>query len=247
LSRDGAGAMGHTLLASDLHLSAARPAMVEAFFRFLEGEARRADALYLLGDLFDLWVGDDDPDPLNASVMDALASLGRSGVRVCLMHGNRDFLFGKRGAARAGLELIADPTLVDLHGTPTLLMHGDTLCTDDVEYLVQRARYRRPWVLAGFLALPRAVRVAVGRHFRRKSERTKRVTAPAIMDVNADAVAGVLRQHGYPRLVHGHTHRPSRHEHVVDGHRCERWVLPDWYRRGGYLRCDASGCVPVTL
>ncbi len=237
--------MGHTLLASDLHLSAARPGMVEAFFGFLDHEARAADALYLLGDVFDLWVGDDDPDPLNGEVMDRLAALARSGVRVYLMHGNRDFLFGRRGAARARVEIIPDPTLVDLYGTPTLLMHGDTLCTDDFAYLAQRARYRRPWVLAGFLALPRALRVAIGRHFRRKSERAKRVTAPTIMDANADAVAQVLREHGYPRLVHGHTHRPARHEHVVDGRRCDRWVLPDWYARGGWLRCDASGCVPV--
>jgi UDP-2,3-diacylglucosamine hydrolase len=239
--------MGHTLIASDLHLSAARPAIVESFFAFLGGAARQADAFYILGDLFDLWVGDDDPDPLNGAVLDGLAGLAGSGVRVFLMHGNRDFLFGRHGAARAGLELIADPTLVDLYGTPTLLMHGDTLCTDDVAYLTQRNRYRRPWIIAAFLALPRAVRVGIGQRLRQKSERTKRATPPAVMDAHPDAIARVLREHGYPRLVHGHTHRPARHEHVVDGQRCERWVLPDWYQRGGYLRCDASGCVPVAL
>lgn len=239
--------MRPTLFISDVHLSPARPQIAERFFRFLEHEASDAAALYILGDLFDMWVGDDDPLPLNGAVMDALGRLSRGGVGLYVMHGNRDFLFRDAFTERTGARLLPDPTLLELDGTPTLLMHGDTLCTDDVEYLRQRARYRRPWVLRGFLALPRAIRVAIARHFRRKSERTKRVTAPTIMDVNAAAVEAVLRAHGYPRLIHGHTHRPARHLHTVDGHSCERWVLGDWYQHGSYLRADPSGLTSVTL
>jgi UDP-2,3-diacylglucosamine hydrolase len=235
------------LFASDVHLSGARPEMVASFLRFLEADARGASALYILGDLFDLWVGDDDPDPINLQVMEALAQLARAGVAVRVMHGNRDFLFGADGARRSGVELIEDPTVIDLFGTPTLLMHGDTLCADDTEYLRQRARYRQPWVLSGFLALPRAVRVAIGRHFRRKSERSKRVTAPMIMDVNDAAVAEALRRAGCARLIHGHTHRPSRHELTIDGRACERIVLADWYTRGSYLRADPDGLREVRL
>lgn len=235
------------LLASDIHLSASRPDMVAAFHRFLERDARGAQALYILGDLFELWVGDDDPDPVNTDALDAIAALGAGGVRVHLMHGNRDFLFGRDGARRANLTLVDDPMQVDFFGVPTLLMHGDTLCTDDIVYLEQRNRYRRPWVLAAFLTLPRVVRVGIGRHFRRKSERAKKVKPREIMDVNDTAVAELLRAHGYPRLIHGHTHRPARHEHVVDGRRCERWVLGDWYRHASYLRVTPQGVESVPL
>ncbi|MGA8053163.1 MAG: UDP-2,3-diacylglucosamine diphosphatase [Burkholderiales bacterium] len=235
------------LLASDLHLSSARPQIAEAFVGFLEHTAAESQALYLLGDLFDLWVGDDDPDPLNLAVLDALGRLTARNVPVYLMHGNRDFLFGEAGARRAGVRLVDDPTRVRFFGTQTLLMHGDTLCTDDAEYLEQRARYRRPWVLRGFLALPRFLRVGVGQYFRRKSERAKRVTPREIMDVNPQAVADTLRANGYPRLIHGHTHRPARHEHVVDGRVCERWVLGDWYSHGSYLRVMPAGIESVLL
>lgn len=239
--------MKPTLFVSDVHLSAARPQIAERFLRFLGQEASAAAALYILGDLFDLWIGDDDPLPLNGTVMDALGRLSRGGVGLYVIHGNRDFLLRDAFAQRTGAQLLPDATLLALDGTPTLLMHGDTLCTDDLAYQRYRARYRRPWVLRGILALPRAMRVAIGRHFREKSERTKRVTPPTIMDVNAAAIEAVLRAHGYPRLIHGHTHRPARHLHTVDGHRCERWVLGDWYERGSYLRSDPSGLTSVTL
>jgi len=236
-----------TLLVSDVHLSPVRPEMAELFLRFLEREARGAAALYILGDLFDMWIGDDDPLPLNTAVMDALGRLSAAGTAVYVMCGNRDFLFGGGFLRRTGARLLPDPTSLEMDGVPTLLMHGDTLCTDDIAYQRARRRYRRPWVLRGFLALPRPARVAIGRHFRRKSERTKRATAPRIMDVSAAAVEAALRAHGYPRLIHGHTHRPACHLHVVDGHRCERWVLGDWYERGSYLRSDASGLTRVAL
>lgn len=163
------------------------------------------------------------------------------------MHGNRDFLFGETPARASGLTLLPDPDLRELFGMPTLLMHGDLLCIDDWRYQRYRAQARRPGVIRAFRALPRAVRNAIVGGLRRVSETEKRAKAPVIMDVNAGAVEDTLRRHGYPRLIHGHTHRPGRHVHVVDGHACERWVLGDWYERGSYLRCDAGGCTPVVL
>jgi len=166
---------------------------------------------------------------------------------VSLLHGNRDFLFGAAAARRSGVQLLPDPTERELFGVPTLLMHGDLLCTDDVRYQRYRARVRRPGVRRAFLALPRALRRAIGEGMRRMSESAKRAKSETIMDVNPGAVEAVLRAHGYPRLIHGHTHRPGRHVHLVDGRACERWVLADWYQRGSYLRCDERGCEAVAL
>jgi len=236
------------LFVSDLHLSPARPGLAERFLRFLAEEARSASALYILGDLFDRWLGDDAAeDAFNRRLLNALHSLADGGVPVRLMHGNRDFLFSAAAAGASGLVLLPDPSLHDLFGTRTLLMHGDLLCTDDVRYQRYRARVRRPGVVRAFLALPRAVRNAIGGGMRRVSETEKRAKTPLVMDVNAGAVEAALRRHGYPRLIHGHTHRGGRHVHVVDGHACERWVLADWYERGSYLRCDARGCTAVAL
>jgi UDP-2,3-diacylglucosamine hydrolase len=236
------------LFVSDLHLSAARAGVAERFLQFVAAEARSASALYILGDLFDRWLGDDAAeDAFNRRALDALHGLAAAGVPVRLMHGNRDFLFSEAVARRDGLQLLADPSVHELFGTRTLLMHGDLLCTDDVRYQRYRARVRRPGVVRAFLALPSAVRNAIGGGLRRVSETEKRAKAPVIMDVNAGAVEEVLRRHGYPRLIHGHTHRPGRHVHVVDGHACERWVLADWYERGSYLRCDERGCEAVIL
>lgn len=236
------------LFISDLHLSPERPAIVERFLRFLREEARGASALFILGDLFESWLGDDDADDaFNRELLRALSALAADGVEVPLMHGNRDFLFRERTAARSGVKLIPDPTVRELFGVRTLLIHGDTLCTDDVRYQRYRATVRRPGTIRAFLALPRAVRRAIGGGLRRVSATEKRVKAPTIMDINVGAAEAVLRANGYPRLIHGHTHRPGRHVHLVDGHACERWVLGDWYERGSYLRCDAAGCEAVTL
>jgi UDP-2,3-diacylglucosamine hydrolase len=236
------------LFISDLHLSPARAGVAERFLRFVSEEARSASALFILGDLFDRWVGDDDAeDGFNRRLLDALRGLTRSGVAVRLMHGNRDFVFSEAIARAGGLELLADPSLHDLFGTRTLLMHGDLLCTDDVRYQRYRARVRRPGVIRTFLALPRVVRHAIGGGLRSVSEKEKQAKRPVIMDVNTGAVEQALRSHVYPRLIHGHTHRPGKHVHVVDGHACERWVLADWYERGSYLRCDERGCAAVAL
>lgn len=241
--------MPHSLFVSDLHLDPARPRITRTFLNLLaDREARNADALYVLGDLFEAWIGDDDAtDSLHEEIVTALRGLADSGVRLYIMHGNRDFLLGGDFARAAGATLLADPARVDLYGAPTLLMHGDTLCTDDTEYLKFRAMVRNDAYVRGFLAKPIAERRAIAHGLRAQSEQAKGTKAAEIMDVNAGAVEAVLRDYGYPRLIHGHTHRPARHEHAVDGRRCERWVLADWYERGEYLRCDASGCRRVPL
>jgi len=238
----------HSIFISDLHLSPERPHINQVFFDFAADVAAQAESVYILGDLFDHWVGDDDlAEAFNASVADALHRLSSNGVALHFMHGNRDVLVGQAFAARCGAKLLSDPTLLDLHGTRTLLMHGDTLCTDDVEYQRFRSYARSPVFQRLFLCLPLALRRALMRRMRAGSEKHKQGTSAEMKDVAPAAVEQVLREHGYPRMIHGHTHRPARHVHTVDGHRCERWVLNDWYRRGGYLRCDSSGCQAVVL
>ncbi|TXF12774.1 UDP-2,3-diacylglucosamine diphosphatase [Pelomicrobium methylotrophicum] len=241
--------MPSTLFISDLHLAEERPRTAERFFRFLREEARQGCSLYILGDLFEYWIGDDDmDDPFNARVTAALAELNRAGVEILFLHGNRDFLVGSRWAEAVGARLIADPTLVELYGIPTLLMHGDTLCLDDKPYQAFRAQVRNPAYQRQFLDKPLAERRALARQLRTNSEKAKSGKTEAIMDVTPAAVEEVLRRYGYPRLIHGHTHRPARHVHELDGRRCERWVLTDWYDdRGGYLCVDESGCRPIPL
>jgi UDP-2,3-diacylglucosamine hydrolase len=236
------------LLASDLHLAPERPAVVARFRRFLAAEARTASALYLLGDLFEYWIGDDDAaDPFHASVLADLGDLAARGVAVGFLPGNRDFLLGGAVAARAGMQVLTEPARLVLAGVPTLLMHGDALCTDDRSYQRYRAVVRSRIVQRLFLALPRPARRALAHGLRRTSDAHTQRKRQAIMDVNLAAVEATFRSHGYPRLIHGHTHRPARHEHLVDGRRCERWVLPDWYESGGFLRCDERGCSAVGL
>jgi len=233
----------HSIFVSDLHLSPERPRINEAFFHFVRDTAPQADALHILGDLFENWVGDDDlADPFNAAIADALRTLSRTGIALYFMKGNRDVLAGDGFAAHCGAGIITDPTLLDLYGTRTLLMHGDTLCTDDVEYQKFRVYAHDPATQRRFLAQPLAERKKQMLDIRRRSEQHKQDQAAEIMDVAPTTVEQTLREFGYPRLIHGHTHRPARHVHTVDGHRCERWVLNDWYQRGGYLRCDSGGC-----
>ena len=240
--------MPHSIFVSDLHRTPDRPRATGQFFEFLAGPAAQAASVYVLGDLFEHWVGDDDlADPFNAQVADALRGLASRGVVLHFMQGNRDVLAGPAFAARCGATLIDDPQLIDLHGTRTLIMHGDTLCTDDVEYQKFRAYAHDPESQRKFLAQPLAERRRQILGYRADSEKSKQEKSAEIMDVTAAAVEAALRGHGYPRLIHGHTHRPGRHVHAVDGRSCERWVLTDWYGRAGYLRCDAAGCTPVAL
>jgi len=235
--------MSFSLFISDLHLSADHPHSMAAFQRFIVTLAPQAEALYILGDLFEYWAGDDDlHDPFHARVISALHGLAAHGTDVYLMHGNRDLLMGDALAQACHARLLPDPTLLDLYGTPTLISHGDTLCTDDIEYQKFRTQVHDAAFQRDFLAQPLAARKAHIELLRRQSTSAKQRKDAAIMDVNDDAVAALLREYRYPRLIHGHTHRPDRHEHRVDGHSCERWVLSDWDRKASALRCDAQGC-----
>ncbi|OGS81228.1 MAG: UDP-2,3-diacylglucosamine diphosphatase [Gallionellales bacterium GWA2_55_18] len=239
--------MPHTLFISDLHLSAEQPHGMAAFRRFIatlapQEPGQRAEALYILGDLFDYWAGDDDlEDAFHAQVIASLRTLATHGTKVYLLHGNRDLLMGEALANACQATLLNDPALVDLYGTPTLLSHGDMLCTGDTEYQRYRAEVHDADFQQQFLAKPLAERKTYIAQLRSRSMAEKQSKDSAIMDVNDDAVAALLREHGYPRLIHGHTHRPDHHEHMVDGHSCERWVLGDWNDKANALRCDSSG------
>ena len=238
----------HTLFISDLHLSADQPHSMAAFQHFIATLAPQAEALYILGDLFEYWAGDDDiHDPFHAQVISALRGLAAHHIPVYLLHGNRDLLMGQVLSGACHATLLGDPTLIDLYGTPTLLSHGDTLCTDDVEYQRFRAQVHDAAFQKNFLAQPLAARKTHIAQLRQLSTTAKQGKDSAIMDVNDDAVAALLREYRYPRLIHGHTHRPNRHEHVVDGHRCERWVLSDWDQSASALRCDALGCRSISF
>lgn len=229
-----------TLFISDLHLDETRPRIVELFDRFLANEARHADALYILGDLFEAWIGDDDDAPLPARVASGLEALSDSGVPVYFIAGNRDFLLGDDYAQRAGMTILDDGTVVDLHGTPTLLLHGDTLCTDDAAYLAFRKQVRNPAWQRQFLSQPLAARRTFAQQARDASREHTSQTAMTIMDVNQRAVEAVLRDAHVARMIHGHTHRPAIHDFALDGELAQRIVLGDWYEQGSVLRVDAD-------
>jgi UDP-2,3-diacylglucosamine hydrolase len=237
-----------TLFISDLHLAAERPAAVALFLQFVGERARQAESLYILGDLFDAWIGDDDDAALAVAVRGALRDLTAAGVSVAFQGGNRDFLIGTRFAAATGVRLLPDHAVVDLYGTPTLLTHGDLLCTDDVDYQQARLMLRNPAFVADFLAKPLPVRAALAAEYRRRSGEATSLKAEDIMDVNADAVAKVMREHGVRRLIHGHTHRPAIHAMELDGGPAERIVLAEWHEdRGQCVSISAAGVAVETI
>ncbi len=236
-----------TLFISDLHLASNRPAITRLFLNFLSQRAATAEALYILGDLFEAWIGDDDDDALGRDVAAALRTLASRGVPVSFIHGNRDFLVGERFAVASGATLLPEIRVIDLYGVPTLIMHGDTLCTDDVPYQTLRARVRAPAWQARMLALPLEQRRELARQYRLDSRQAVREKAEDIMDVSPEAVNAALRKHGVRRLIHGHTHRPAIHELRVDGEPAQRIVLGDWYEAGSVLCCDEVGCRLETL
>jgi UDP-2,3-diacylglucosamine hydrolase len=229
--------MSETLFISDLHLSAARPGCTELLLGFLAGRAAGADALYILGDLFDAWIGDDDPAPPNPQVISGLRRLSDSGTPVYLQHGNRDFLIGPTFAAASDCRLLPDPARIDLYGTPTLLMHGDLLCTDDAPYQSVRGQIRSPAFTRQFLARPVPERRAIAEDYRRRSGEATSLKADDIMDVNQGAVEQIMREQGVRRLIHGHTHRPGRHRFQLDGESAERWVLAEWHQDRAQVLC----------
>ena len=230
-----------TLFVSDLHLDDSRPHITALFERFLADEARRADALYVLGDLFDAFVGDDDDAALPARVAHALRAVADAGVPVSFIAGNRDFLLGADYARRSGMMIRDDGAVVDLYGTQALLLHGDALCTDDAAYQAFRKQVRDPAWQRGFLAQPLAARRAFAQQARDASRAHTSRAGMAIMDVNQDAVEAALRDARVRHMIHGHTHRPAIHAFAFDGAPAQRIVLGDWYEQGSVLRVDAKG------
>jgi len=230
-----------TLFISDLHLQADRPEIGAQFLGFLEGEALDAEALYILGDLFESWVGDDDPNPHYADIKGAIRNLVDAGVAVFFMHGNRDFLIGERFADETGVTLLDDPTPIEIGGTKVLLSHGDALCVDDEQYQQVRQTTRDPEWQAMFLSRSLPERIAFAEDARKKSQQYKESASEDIMDVNQDAVVDTLREHAVDVLLHGHTHRPAVHEIDLENGKAQRIVLGDWYEQGSVLRWDENG------
>lgn len=237
-----------TLFISDLHLEDEEPRATRTLLSFLAGPAREADALYILGDLFEFWIGDDALSAAARQVATATLELAGSGVPCYFMHGNRDFLLGPSYAAQAGLQLLPDYHVADLYGQPTLLLHGDTLCTDDVQYQAFRKQCRDPAWQANILGLSVEQRLEMARGARDASAQHTRASAAEIMDVNEPAVLETFAEYAVSRMIHGHTHRPAVHHYQLEnGGDAERIVLADWYESGSCLRVSACGAEFVPL
>lgn len=236
-----------SLFASDLHLDSEAPWAIDAFIAFLRGPARQAEALYLLGDIFEVWVGDDDSNPDNARICEALHELTTGGVATFAIHGNRDFLLGEEFSRRTGVKLLPDPVVVDLHGVRTLLSHGDVFCTEDASYQQLRSIVRQPRWQRRFLSLPIETRRTLASAARAGSKAHTQRTIPTIMDVNPDAVTRAMQATGARRLIHGHTHRPAIHPDVVDGVKTERVVLAPWYEAASCISVGADGVREIPL
>ena len=240
--------MRPSIFVSDLHLAIERPAMAAAFERLLEGPALSAEALYILGDLFDYWAGDDDlAEPFNARVVSKLAAATALGATIFFMRGNRDFLIDEDFALITGVQILDEPTLIKTGDARTVLVHGDTLCTDDTDYQRFRAEVRDPKWQRRFLATPLEERRRQIAGMRAKSETEKRGKSMATMDVNAAAVNALFRSCRASLLIHGHTHQPGTHSLQVDGRPCERRVLADWYEQASGLVCDDNGIRTVVF
>jgi len=221
---------------SDLHLSAETPRIAQRFEDLLAGPAREAEALYILGDLFEYWAGDDDlEEPFNARMVAALRAATTAGTEISFLAGNRDFLVGEGFAAATGVRILSDPHVLSVPTWQFVLSHGDALCTDDREYQAFRTQVRDPDWQRRFLGQPLAERKKQIAAIRARSEATKREKTAALMDVNPGATEDFLRDFGYATLIHGHTHRPATHDHIVDGIHCQRWVLSDWHEDAGEL------------
>jgi len=234
---------------SDLHLQPDRPGLTDVLLHFLGSEqARGSEGLYVLGDLFEYWIGDDLSIPDNREVIDAFRELSDKGTPVYFMHGNRDFLLGEEFVSETGGRLLPDPSVIDLRGERTLLMHGDTLCTDDTAYQAFRRQVRDPENQKAFLALPPEHRRQIATGLRSTSQSAQSEKSMDIMDVNKKAVNECMQKHGVQRLIHGHTHRPATHRFQLNGEEATRIVLTDWKNdRGGVLECDDHGCVEHPL
>lgn len=230
-----------TLFISDLHLDLVRPEIIELFSKFVREEAVQADALYILGDLFEAWIGDDAEDETGERFVEAMRPMREARKPCFYMHGNRDFLIGERFAKKAGMTLLPDPSVINLYGTPTLLMHGDTLCTDDVAYQAFRKQVRSPEWQRQFLAQSIETRQAFASQARQESQRhTGDSTNAAIMDVNQAAVEAAMSSVNVRNLIHGHTHRPGNHQWLQNQVPIKRTVLADWYEQISFHTIDSS-------
>lgn len=237
-----------THLLADVHLTSADDLNAQRLIAYLDGAAREADAVYVLGDLFDVWIGDDGSLPIHAAIVARFAALARTGVPLYFIRGNRDFAVGEAFVAASHMQILDDPVVVDLHGTPTLLSHGDVFCTDDAAHQAFRAKYTNPRWRARMLKVPLWLRRQLARRARRRSAADKAAKPMHIMDVNAKAVRAAMARHGVRRLIHGHTHRPARHALEVDGEPAERIVLADWRPdQAEILVADANGARPKSL
>jgi len=240
--------VAHTLFISDLHLPPAASPLRERFAGFLAGPARAAAALYILGDLFEVWIGDDAGLAEYGVERACLRALTKAGVPVYFQHGNRDFLVGKQFAAATGVQMLADPVTVELGGVATLISHGDLWCTDDQAYQRWRSFSRNKVTQAVYGALPRSWRERFAGRVRAHSDAGKQYKPADIMDVNDGAIRAAFRQHGVARMIHGHTHRPATHDYSIDGRACQRHVLADWQPgRCEALLVDAAGVQPVPV
>lgn len=232
-----------TFFVADLHLHGGAPAITQRFLTFLRRQAVRADRLYILGDLFEYWIGDDAPLPGLEELYAELRRINAVGPPIRIMHGNRDFLLGDSFFRQSGCEPLAEPSVIDLGGEPTLLCHGDALCTDDVEHQQFRQTTADPAWQSAFLARPIAERQATAKALRAYSRSGEQGKPTAIMDVNQETVAEWMRRHGVHQMIHGHTHREAIHDFELDGRPARRIVLGDWHAdRGSALACTAQGC-----
>lgn len=229
-----------TLFIADIHLSCEQPTITAGFLRFLREIAPAATALYILGDLFDSWIGDDDDNPLNQQIASAIAQLVDSGVPCYFIHGNRDFLLGERFARRCGMTLLPECCELELYGRRVLIMHGDTLCTDDTSYQAYRAKVHQRWLQQLFLAVPLFLRRYIASRLRAGSTSANQRKSLAIMDVNPGTVVQVLEQHQAQWLIHGHTHRPAIHQLQASQQTAWRYVLGAWHEQGSMVEVNAE-------
>ncbi|MCW8882084.1 MAG: UDP-2,3-diacylglucosamine diphosphatase [Sedimenticola sp.] len=236
--------MPDKLIISDLHLSGSRPATIDLFLRFLREQTSDAEHLYILGDLFDAWIGDDDTTPPVPQIIEGLATLTNQGCKLSVMHGNRDFLLGEKFVAATGCSLLPDPFVVDFNGTATLLMHGDLLCSDDQEYLQARKLLRSTAFIEDFLSRSIQERRELAVQYRKRSGEVISLKSADIMDVNQETVEEYMRNSGVIQLIHGHTHRPAMHQFSLDGQHARRYVLEDWHDdSGAYIRISGNSII----
>ena len=230
-----------TYFISDLHLSAQRDDINQCLFTFLRDQAPQADALYVLGDLFEIWIGDDDENCFTLSIAKAFKTLRESGVPVYFIHGNRDFLIRQRFAKKAGFTLLPEQVVIDLYGVPTLIMHGDELCTKDTDYQAFRKKARSWWWPKIILSMPLSTRRKLAQKGRATSKQKQSMLSDEIMDVTPQEVTNQMQQFSVKRLIHGHTHRPAIHELILNDQPAQRIVLGDWYEQGSILKVSEDG------